>query len=257
VPLVKATLGTSQAGERLLVVSTDVDGGDGVIEFPLDHVALTARRVGSHSAAQLWAEAVRAAGRLAGGAALPEHACDHVSEVAEHALGRLPSTSLTDVSVDVVSSNWKGECVLEAITDLGIPAFVADRYLPPPTVPGHSWRMRHHPQMAVGDRVHVHGELDGVLIDRSSFRLGGGMHTRVRTVDGRVLRRRPSELRRAPERDVIVANDQEVHTFTAETEALDSSGPYRYGVALLALVHSGCPCEYERSSQRSPNDGGQ
>ena len=147
------------------------------------------------------------------------------------------------VSVDVISSGLRNrECVLEAITSRSLSAFVTDPYWPPPMIPGYSSRLRCGPRIAVGDRVHAFGELDGILIDRTSHRYGGG-HTRVRTVDGRVIHRRSAELRRAPERDVIVTNDHAVHTLAAETEALDSSGPYRYGVVLLALTHAGCPCE--------------
>ena len=242
-PVVHATLGTSRTGERHVVVSAEVGEGVSRIEFPLDHVALAARRVGARSAAQLWAAAVDAAWQLAGGAALPDNACDNVRKVAARALGRLPSTSSRPVPIDVVSSRWEGDWVLEAISDLPIPAFEADSYQPHATIPSHSWRSRHWRDFAVGDRVHTSGELDGEVIDITSHRLGGGVILRLRTADDRVIHRRPPEVRHAPERDVLVAVHAEEHTIAARTEALGSSRPYRYGVVLLALVHNGCPCE--------------
>ena len=238
-PLLQATLGTSRSGERRLVVSNDVGEDVGRIEFPLDHVALTARRVGARSAAQLWAEAIDAAWRLAGGAALPENAYDNVRKLAACALGRLPSSASAPVSIEVVSSRYDGDWVLEASSSRFISPFEAEIYQLSPTIPGYSWRARHARRLAVGDRVHAFGDLDGDVIDMTSHRLGGGGVIRLRTADGRVIARRGREIQRAAQRDVIVAVDGEEHSLAATTEAL--SGPS--GVALLALVHRDCPCE--------------
>lgn len=253
-PVLQATLGTTREGMCPLVVSDDLGEDVGRIDFPLDHVALAARRVGARSASQLWGRAADAAWQLAGGAALPEHAWETIRKAAERVLDRLPSTASTPVPIDVVSSRHEGDWVLQATTDRVITRFEVDTYLPQPITPTYSWRTRHCSDIAVGDRVHVFGELDGELLDISSHRHsgGGGYVIRVRTADGRVIHRRTRAVKHAPQRDVIVTKGQAVHTFAAATEALDSSGPYRYGVALLALVHAGCSCEKEATEQIDP-----
>jgi hypothetical protein len=241
-PALHATLGTSRSGERHVVVSTEVGDEPGRIEFPLDHVALAARRVGSRSAAQLWAQGIDAAWQLVGGAPLPEDACAEVRKVAARALGRLPATASTPVPINVVTSQWDGDRVLEAITDWPILPFEAERYSPIPALPGFMWRSLHLRDIAVGDRVHVCNALDGDVLDVVSIRHSDGVHIHVRAADGRVIRPSVRNVQPASWRDVVVAVDRAEHTLGVRSDALDSSGS-RFGVALLALSHHGCRCE--------------
>jgi hypothetical protein len=228
-------------------VSVEVGDDVGRIEFPLDHVALVAQRVGARSGAELWVASIDSAWQLAGGAPLQENACDTVRTIAARALGRLQTTASKPTPIEVLSSRRKTDCLIEAITDRPIPAFEAERYQPHPMTPNYSERFRHWRDLVVGDRVHVFGELDAEVIDITSHRLGGGVIVRLRTADGRVIFRRPPEVQLAPERDVIVTLDGQGHTIAAATEALDSAGPHRYGVALIALLHTGCSCTHPLS----------
>jgi hypothetical protein len=250
-PLVKATLGTSlvvgplrstRVGERKPAVSVDVGGGRGVIEFPLDHFVLAARRVRAKGAAVYWAAAVDAAWQLAGGAALGAHLFEEAVGCATRVLARF-ATAPKAVSVEVRVNQWYGDWTLEATTDEPIPPFTTERYTPKPIHSQSAW-LRRIGDIAVGDRVHASEEIDSEVTHILHSRPGYGIYVWLRTGDGRIISRRGPELRLADPRDVTVVIGDIQHTLTARMRALQGDDDQnRHGVASLRLSHSGCACE--------------
>jgi len=252
-PLVKATLGTAlvvgslgmrRVGERNPAVSADVGMDDGIVDFPLDHVVLAARRVRARGAAVLWAAAVDAAWQLAGGAPLDASALDEIVRPATGALAVF-STAPKALPLEVRTSRREGACELDATTNEPIPPFTIKTHTPTPIPAGSTvaYSLQHSGSIALGDRVHVSGEIDGEVVYLLNTRAGAGIYAHVRTADGRIVGRRRSETRLADARDVAVVIGDNQHTLAARTSALGDGYDDQQGVALLTLVHSGCPCE--------------